>query len=309
VHINTSEAAMAQETVLITGANGNVSGAVLDALKGSELKIRALVRNAARAPGLAARGVEVVEGDLDDAESLKGAFEGVDALWLLTAVGPRAPENNMNAMWAARQAGVKRVVRLSAIGAAHDAPTRNGRLHALSDAEVMASEMKWTILRPHFFMQNMLGSAASIAAQNALYWAMGNGRLGMIDVRDIGEMGARILRDAPADHHGQIYTPTGPAAISLADVAEQLGQALGRCVSYVPVSLEAAREAMLGAGMPPWVVGMMVEYSRAYAAGWGDFTTGHVEDVTGKKPRDFATFARDFKAAFAPAGAEPAARA
>jgi uncharacterized protein YbjT (DUF2867 family) len=292
------EEVMAKETVLITGANGSVSGALIDALEGSGLALRALVRNPEKVARLSARGVDLVRGDLDDPESLKGAFEGVDALWLLTAVGPRAPENSMNALWAARQAGVKRVVRLSAINAAHDAPTRNGRLHALSDAEVMASGLSWTILRPHFFMQNMLGSASSIAAQSAFYLAMGEGRLGMIDVRDIGEMAARILRDAPADHRGKIYTPTGPRSISFAEVAKELSAALRRDVSYVPVSLDAAREAMLGAGMPAWVVGMMVEYSRAYASGWGDFTTSHVEDVTGKTPRTFASFARDFKAAF-----------
>src|SRR5688572_19739315 len=98
---------MTKQTVLITGANGAVSGALLDALDGSELKLRALVRDPAKASQLSARGIEVVRGDLDDAESLKGAFDGVDALWLLTAVGPRAPENNMNAMWAARRSGVK----------------------------------------------------------------------------------------------------------------------------------------------------------------------------------------------------------
>lgn len=298
---------MERQTVLITGANGLVSGAVLDALQGSELKLRALVRDPSKAAKLTARGIEVVGGDLDHAESLKSAFEGVDALWLLTAVGPRAPENSMNAMWAARQAGVKRVVRLSAIGAAHDAPTRNGRLHALSDAEVIASGMQWTILRPHFFMQNMLGSVQSIAAQGAFYWAMGEGRLGMIDARDIGEVGARILKDAPLDHHGKIYTPTGPASISFADVASDLSAVAGKPVRYVPVPFEAARDAMLGAGMSPWLAGMMVEYSQAYASGWGNFTTSHVEEVTGKKARSFNTFARDHRAVFgAPTfGSEP----
>ena len=161
---------MAKETVLITGASGSVSGALIDALEGSGLELRALVRDPEKAARLSARGVELVRGDFDDGESLKGAFEGVDALWLLTAVGPRAPENSMNALWAARQAGVKRVVRLSAINAAHDAPTRNGRLHALSDAEVMASGLSWTILRPHFFMQNVLGSARASRRRARSTW-------------------------------------------------------------------------------------------------------------------------------------------
>jgi len=294
---------MTEQTVLITGATGAVSSAVIDALAGSELKLRALVRDPAKAAALRARGVELVRGDLDEAESLKEAFEGVTTLWLLTAVGPRAPENSMNALWLARQAGVRRVVRLSAIGAAHDAPTRNGRLHALSDAEVEASGLDFTILRPHFFMQNMLGSAASIAAQGAFYLAMGDARLGMVDVRDIAAMAASVLRDDTGAHRSKIYTPTGPASISFAQVARDIAAATGRAVQYVPVSLDAARAAMLGAGMPPWIAGMLIEYSRAYAAGWGDFTTRHVQDVTSKEPRGFESFARDFRAAFSPAAA------
>jgi uncharacterized protein YbjT (DUF2867 family) len=68
--------------------------------------------------------------------SLTTAFAGVDTLWLLTAMGPQAPHAAMNEVWAARQAGVRHIVRLSAVGAAHDAPTRNGRLHALSEVEL-----------------------------------------------------------------------------------------------------------------------------------------------------------------------------
>jgi hypothetical protein len=88
-------------TILLTGANGNVASV----------------------------------GDLERPRSLEGAFDGVDAALLLCPPGPLAPYHTSNALWAARQAGVKHVVRASAIGAAHDAPTLNGRLHALSDDE------------------------------------------------------------------------------------------------------------------------------------------------------------------------------
>jgi uncharacterized protein YbjT (DUF2867 family) len=286
-------------TLLLTGATGAVSTALIQSLgEPPGLKLRALVRDPAKAQALAARGIELVHGDLDEPESLPAAFQGVTDLWLLNAIGPRQPENAMNALWAAKQAGVERVLRMSAIGAAHDAPTRNGRLHALSDAELMSSGLKWTILRPHFFMQNLLMSAPSIAAQGAFYWDMADGKLGMIDVRDIGAVAAKILTSAPDAHHGKVYTPTGPASLSFADVAAQLGQALEKPVSYVPVPHEAARENLLGAGMPTWVVGLLGEYSRAYAKNWGNFTTSHVEELTGKPGRSVLEFARDHAAAF-----------
>jgi nucleoside-diphosphate-sugar epimerase len=119
-------------TALITGATGNVSTALVHALRESPLKLRALVRDISHASHLRESDVRLFTGNLDDPDSLpRAAFDGVDDLWLLTPPSPRAPEHSMNALWAAKQAGVKRVVRMSAIGAAHDAPTRNGRLHAL----------------------------------------------------------------------------------------------------------------------------------------------------------------------------------
>ena len=282
-------------TILVTGATGSVSTQLILALRSSkaDVRLRALVRNPSKAPALGASGIDVVVGDLDEPESLPGAFEGVDDLWLLTPPGPRAPENNMNAIWAARTAGVKRVVRMSAIGAAHDAPTRNGRLHALSDQELQASGLRWTILRPHFFMQNLLGFAPGIADSGNFYLNTAQGRLGLVDTRDIADVAAAILADDSKRHDGQIYTPTGPQSLDMSQVAAELSRVLDKPVHFVPVPDDAVRAGSIQAGMSPWLAGMMVEYGRAYAANWGDFTNTHVKDITGHDPRSLAVFARE----------------
>jgi uncharacterized protein YbjT (DUF2867 family) len=285
-------------TILITGATGNVSGALIDALEGSRLELRGLVRDESKGRELEGRGVTPVVGDLDDPSTLPSAFAGVDDLWLLNVTGPRAPENSMNAVWAAREAGVERIVRMSAVGAAVDAPTRNGRLHALSDAELEHSGMRWTVLRPHFFMQNLLGMAEGIAAGGAFYVNMGDARVGMVDVRDIGELAAAVLRAEPERHDGQIYTVTGPEAISFAQVASQLGDELGREVRYVPVPDEAAAQAMSELGLSKWLIDLSVEYAEAFRAGWGEVTSHDFERVVGRAPRSFAQFARDHATAF-----------
>src|SRR4051794_16401834 len=113
-----------KRTILVTGATGTVSSALLDVLApaANKVNVRALVRKEDVAAKLRARGVDAVIGDLDAPETLPPAFEGVSDLWFLSPPGPRAPENAMNAIWAARKNGVKRVVRMSAIGAGHDAP-------------------------------------------------------------------------------------------------------------------------------------------------------------------------------------------
>ncbi|UVS80379.1 SDR family oxidoreductase [Actinokineospora sp. UTMC 2448] len=284
-------------TLLITGATGSVSTALLAELEGSDLHIRALVRDPTRAT--LPPGVEIATGDLDDPRSLTGAFDGVDDLWLLVPNGPRAPENSSNALWAARQAGVERVVRLSAVGAAHDAPTRSGRLHALSDHEVAACGMNWTILRPHWFMQNLLNDAPGIATHGTFSSNAAAARLGMIDVRDIARFAARILTDTPTQHHGMTYTPTGPRPVSFTEIARLLTEILGKPVEYHPVSDEDHRKTLLSHGMPWWIADMLIEYSQAYARGWGDYTTNDYQNVVGHPPRDVKDFLHDHAGAFA----------
>jgi uncharacterized protein YbjT (DUF2867 family) len=280
-------------TLLITGATGTVSGALIDALADSGFRLRALIRDASKADALRARGVHPFIGNLDDPRSLLPAFEGVHDLWLLTPNGPRSAENSMNAVWAARQANIERVVRLSAVGAAHDAPTRSGRLHALSDHEVERSGLGWTILRPHWFMQNLLNEAEDIAAEGTFRLSMGDGRLGMIDARDIAELAAKVLTDGPNSHQGRTYTPTGPRSISCAEVAEEFERTFGSPVRYRRTAADELEARLLGFGVPAWIVGMLTEYAQAYASGWGDFTTTDFQDVTGHRPRSVADFARD----------------
>lgn len=301
-------------TILITGATGTVSTALIGALADADthadtdtdtdpgadtgVNLRALVRDEAKAAGLRARGLEVVVGDLDDARSLPPAFENVQDLFLLTPNSPRAPENAMNAVWAARQAGIERIVRLSAVGAAHDAPNRSGRLHALSDRETEQCGLSWTLLRPHWFMQNLLGEAGDIAATGSFALNLGPARLGMIDARDVAQCAARVLLDEPDRHHGKTYTLTGPRSLTFDEVADDLRLALGRSVTYVPVSDDVRRKTLLGYGVPGWIVDMLEEYGRAYADGWGDFTTDTVAELLGRRPRDVTDFARDHAAAF-----------
>ena len=158
------------KTILITGATGNVSSGIIAKLKGPGHSLRALVHSPEKAAALKQQGIEVHAGDLEKPWTLGPAFAGADTVWILTPPGPRAPEQSSNALWAARQGGAKHVVRMSAVGAAHKAPTINSRLHALSDAELAASGIPFTILKPHFFAQpaSMLGAMFTPNQQKAI---------------------------------------------------------------------------------------------------------------------------------------------
>ena len=284
------------KTILITGATGNISSGVITHLKGSKYRLCALVRHPDKAEELKRQGVELRVGDLEKPWTLGPAFAGADTVWILAPPGPRAPEQCSNALWAARQAGAKYVVRLSAFGASHTAPTINSRLHALSDAEVAASGIPFTILKPHYFMQNLLMAAQSIAQQGAMYFALANGKMGLIDSRDISEFAAHVLTSS--GHEGKTYTLTGPASVSMSQIATAIGKAIGKTVTYVPVTAEVERQAMLKMGIDEWMANLMGNYSAAYSANWGDLVTDDFQRVIGKSPRSIEQFSKDFEGAF-----------
>jgi len=289
---------MPEATVLVTGATGTVSTALLAELKGKPgIHRRALVHDAAKAAALVEEGYEVAVSDLEEPDTLDEAFEGVDVLWLLTPASALEPSLGSNAVDAARKAKVKHIVRNSAIKAAHDAPNRNGRLHAQVEDAVKAAGIPWTILRPHYYMQNLLSSAGSVASGGMLYMNMGEAPVGMIDARDVGVLAASVIQD-PSSHAGKIYNPTGPESTTMQDAAETLGHVLGKPVHYVALPQEAARDAMLGFGLSRWFVGNVVDYGRVYSQGWGDFVTSDFTDVTGQRARSFKQFATDFAAVF-----------
>lgn len=281
-------------TILLTGANGKVSAATIAALKGSGHTLIGLVRDPSKAQHL---GIELRTGDLDRPRTLEGAFDGVDTAWLLAPPGALAPAQSSNALWAARQAKVQHVVRMSAIGAAHDAPTLNGRLHALSDAELAASGIPYTILKPHFFMQNLLMAAGSVAEQGAIYFALGEGTLPMVDVADIAASAAQVLRD-PAAHAGKTYTLTGNTSVGIGQVAAAIGEAIGKPVKYVPVPVAAAVESLAKMGLDDFAQVSMRDYFTAYSRNWASEPTDAVEALTGRQPHSIAEFARQYAGAF-----------
>jgi uncharacterized protein YbjT (DUF2867 family) len=295
-------------TVLVTGATGTVSTALLGALKGKAgLRLRALLRDPEKGQALKKDGVEVVVGDLEEPDTLAEAFDGVDILWLLTPASALEPSMGSNAILAAKRAMVKHIVRNSAIKAGHDAPNRNGRLHALVEEALKASGIPWTILRPHYYMQNLLSSAASVASDGRLYMNMGEAPVGMIDGRDVGVLAAKVIEE-PDRHAGKVYAPTGPESTTMAKAAQTLSSVLGKPVTYVALPQDAAQQAMLGFGLSRWFVGNVVDYGRVYSEGWGDFVTTDFKDVTGHEARSFKQFATDFAPAFG-ASKVPAAHA
>ena len=277
--------------VLVTGASGNIGGGVVPQLIKQGVDVRVYVRDAAKAEKLKAAGAEPFVGDFLDAAKIEAAAKGTDAVVSITPPGPTAAEQASVITQAAKRAGVGHIIRLSAIGAGPEAPTDNGKLHFKTDAEIMASGIPFTLLRPNFFMQNLLMSVPTIKAQGSMYWGMGEGSMGLIDARDISDSIASLA--GYGGHHGQIYLQTGPESLSFSDMAETISAEIGKPVKYVAIPVEAVGEAIRGFGMGDWFAQVMMDYSRAYARGWGDMVNGNVEAITDKEPRSFARFVKE----------------
>jgi uncharacterized protein YbjT (DUF2867 family) len=283
--------------ILITGATGKVGSALLDNLGDADIDLRALIHSESKAESLEGRGIQAVFGDLLDPETLRPALEEVGTVFLLTPIHPQQVTQATNVIEAAKESGNDpRIVRLSVHQASHDAPTRISRQHAEIEDALVSSGLPYTLLRPQSFMQNTLMAAPTVASQGRIYQPMKEGRLGMIDARDIGEVAAKVLTEE--GHEGRIYTLTGPATISFYDVAEALSEVLGKEVSYVPVPLEKAKEAMLGMGIPEWKADALNEYAKAHSEGYSDWTTDDVEQLTGYPATSYKAFASDFEQVF-----------
>jgi uncharacterized protein YbjT (DUF2867 family) len=274
--------------VLITGATGNIGSLVVPQLLEAGIEVQALVRNEEKALLLEESGVKTFVGDYNSQEMLVLAAQNVDAILAITPPGPEAVEQGEAIIQAAFSSGSPHYVRISAIGAAPDAPTENGRLHFDSDNRLIKSGLTYTILRPHFFMQNLFLSVDTIKADGNMYWGMGEGSMGMIDVRDIVDCAVEVLVNA--GHKNKIYTPTGASSITFGEVAEIISSALGKPVTYVPIPIEAVGDAIRKAGWGEWGAQVMMDYSKAYSEGWGDFVNDDVESITGNKSRSFQQF-------------------
>jgi uncharacterized protein YbjT (DUF2867 family) len=141
-------------------------------------------------------------------------------------------------------------------------------------------------------MQNFVEQYGdSIRGESKFHLPLGEGKIAYIDVRDIAAVAAAILTADISQHHGQAYTLTGPAALTGQEVAEAIGQACGRPISYVDIPEEAARQAM--AQLPAWMSDALLELNAMGKAGYAATTTTAVQDLTGHPPHTIEQFARD----------------
>ncbi|MDX5438460.1 MAG: SDR family oxidoreductase [Pontibacter sp.] len=287
-------------TILVTGATGTVGREVVKQLSmhDGDIRVRAGVHSIIKGENLKRLPeVEIVEMDFEDRESLHAAFTHVDKVFMITPFVKDQVHMAKTLVDEARKAGVKHIVKLSAMGADSEPSIQLGRWHREIEKYIEDSGIAYTFLRPSSFMQNFVNyNAESIKRDGKIYMPTGNGKIGYIDVRDIAAVGVEALTGE--GHEGKAYELTGPDAISNKEVAEILSEETGKKVEFVDVPADAARKSMIAQGTPEWMVDAMMELYSVYKSGNSGEVFDSVQAVTDKKPHTFRQFAHDYKECF-----------
>lgn len=224
--------------ILVTGAAGLSGSAVVRELSRNGVPVRALVRSRAKAGSLAALpGVDLVEGDMARAGTLGSALEGVDRALMMSGADPQMVETQCRFANACKTAGVAHVVKLSgkesSIGFVAES-FRFARMHAEIERHLEASGLAWTHLRPSQFMQVYLREAPTVASQGLLLLPLDDAKLSPVDIEDIAKIAFVLL--TRGGHQSRAFDITGPQALSMAEIATAIGQAIGRPVRYRSIS-------------------------------------------------------------------------
>lgn len=271
--------------LLITGPSGNVGHELVEALraKAPPSEWRVASRHPDRLRDRLGGDADVCGFDFFDRSSWGATLGGVTTLFLLFPLpGNRAArEAVIPFAQAAQRAGCRHVVYVSVFGAdrARFIP------HHKVEAALRASSMGWTVLRCSFFMQNLhrviSTHGTDIVERGELFIPAGRGLTNFIDARDAADVAALALTD-PAAHRNRTYHLTGPAALSMDEVADALTEALGFTVAYTHPGLMrfAARLRRRGVGWDS--IGFMAAVYTLTRLGQNHPLTGEVRRLLGR---------------------------
>lgn len=288
--------------ILVTGATGTVGREVVRRLP-EHAPVRIMARDPARVTD-AGRAVQTVAARYGDPRSLERALSGVLTAFLVT--NRVAGDDDARFLRAARSAGVRRVVKLSAAAVtdrgADDLITRWQRAN---EGLLRSSGMEWTFLRPRAFMSNTLSWAETIRSEGVVRALHGTSANACVDPRDIAEAAVRVLTED--GHAGRAYTLTGPAPITAVEQTRRLARLLGVPLRFEELSPHEARAA-LAVRYPAPVVEALLESAERGRVGAKAGVEPAVRELTGRSAGTFHDWAEDHLAAFAADGDAPVAR-
>ena len=288
-----SSQSFSPQTILVTGATGNVGRHVVTELAAMGLRVRALARNPAAISF--PHSIQAVSADLSTPDSLNHALEGVDSVFLLLRQMP--PQ--ANALVERIRRHTRRIVFLSSSIVRDDLPQQANfiaRMHADVEALIQEAGFDWTFLRPGMFASSAITWwGPQLRAGNIVRWPYANAALAPIDPRDIAAVAARTLTDPL--NSGQKYERTGPQSLTNLKMLECIGYASARKLIFQEIPPDVARQE-LTAYLPAPILDILLDFwSRAIHR--PATVTETVEQITGSQARTFREWTMDYASSLA----------
>lgn len=290
--------------LFVTGASGHLGRAtlrhLLETQKIAPSDIVAGSRDPSKLAEFSELGVETRKADFDDRDGLVQAFTGIDRLLIVSTDELATPgkrlKQHRNAIEAAVAASVGHVVYTSMPNPDRSLVTFAPD-HLGTEQAIKASGLPSTILRNAWYADNHLMAMPHNLQAGSWYTAMGDGRVSNISRDDCARAAAAALAKPPAGN--ATLTLTGPESCTASEIAAIVSAVAGKPLQVVPVSDEQLAEGMTAAGLPDFVVAMLVSADANIRAGNFDLVTNDFQALTGATPQSLKAFFEDHRAALA----------
>ena len=291
------------DTLLVTGASGQLGRLVLDALlasgKVAPESIVATTRDTAKLADYAQKGVTVRAADFDDPASLDAAFAGAGKVLILSTDALDKPGRRLAqhkaAVAAAKKAGAKHILYTS-MPQPDDSSVTFAPDHLGTEEAIKATGIPYTILRDGWYAENLFMSLPHALQTGSWYTASGNGRLAHITRADTAAAIAGALLSA--GNESRTYTLTGTKSHTADEIAAIVSAATGKPLKVVHVTDAQLAEGLKAAGLPEGFIPTVVSFDANTREGKIAMVTDDAEKLSGRKPTSFEDFVAASKAAF-----------
>ena len=286
--------------ILVTGATGRTGFEAAKQLAQRGIPVRALTRNAQKAETLRAAGVQIAVGDAGDPAAVRQALQGVQKIAIILPNGEAQLALEKQLADLAAEAKLQQILKVSSMESHAGAHNPVHRTHWESEEHIRSKGIAWTMVRPSFYMQNFLGSAATIKSEGKFYFPFGeNGAAVMTDSRDVGAFVAQVL--ATSGHENRSYDVTSNDLLSFRQVGELFTEILGRPVSYVAQDPVAYKAFLSKFVTSKWHLDAVCDIFAEVAKGYVANTTPTFAQIMGREPKSLREFIVEHIALYKPA--------
>ncbi|RCX23797.1 NAD(P)H dehydrogenase (quinone) [Fontibacillus phaseoli] len=269
--------------ILVTGATGKLGSKVVEQLlktvPASELAVS--VRDPQKAEGLRAHGVDVRQGDFDRPETLDTAFKGIDRLLIISADGDNETRirQHKHAVAAAERAGVH-FIAYTSLANAQNSKNMLAPTHKATEEAILKTGIPYSFLRNNWYLENEISSIQGVLAGAPWVTSAGNGKVGWALQQEYAEAAAAVLTGN--GHENKIYELSGKL-LSQEEIASALGTVIAKEVPVQQVSDADYAEIMKNAGVPDFVIPILVGIQEGIREGTLEVESRDFEQLLGRQ--------------------------